>query len=493
MARFPLDSRRRLLLKIAGLAAVAAPCDRAAAARAEPAAAELRRRLHGALIARDDEHYEIWRQSMVWQALKPARFPALIVQAADESDVIATVKVARGHDLRVAVRSGGHSWCHASVREGGILLDLSRLVSIAVDAAARSAEVGPAVSGRSLIARLAPDGLAFPVAHCGSVAMGGYLLGGGQSWNWEAWGGRACYGVRAIDIVTADGSLVRADADREPDLLWAARGAGPGFFGAVTRYHLDLRPLPRAITTSTYAWPLERAPEIADRVEAVAAELPAHVEVLMFLAAAPPEFAGRCGATGKALFLSATAFVDTEAAARAGLAALTALSANSDCVTRDEFRPTPFEALFDSVDRAFTRDRYAADTAWSNAPMSQLIAALSEHVEAAPSAQSTILCEVKSKPLEVPDAAWSMHGRSYVAAYALWRDRQDDDANVRWLREAMQAIEPLAIGRFVSETDLTADPARAPGSFAPANWERLLELRRRYDPDGVFHDFPGRQ
>jgi hypothetical protein len=117
-----------------------------------------------------------------------------------------------------------------------------------VDAGARLAEAGRR-GGRDLARALAAHGLAFPVGHCSTVPLGGYLLGGGFGWNAGAWG-VACHAVEGVEVVTADGGIRRASGAEEPDIFWAARGAGPAFFGVVTRYRLRLRPLPRAITTA---------------------------------------------------------------------------------------------------------------------------------------------------------------------------------------------------------------------------------------------------
>ncbi|MGW4800800.1 FAD-binding oxidoreductase, partial [Nonomuraea sp. NPDC004297] len=221
---------------------------------------ELGRDLQGPLVRRGEAGYEALRAAMVWNGLKPERFPDVIVQAASERDVRTAVRFARSAGLRVAVRSGGHNWVGSSVRDGGLLIDLSRLDACAVDTASATASAQPAVRGRELAAALAGHGLAFPFGHCGSVAIGGYLLSGGLGWNPGVWG-PACLSVAEIEAVTASGEVVRCGEDENADLFWAARGAGPGFFAIVTRFRLRLSRLPVAITTSAYAFPL---PDVAD-------------------------------------------------------------------------------------------------------------------------------------------------------------------------------------------------------------------------------------
>ena len=131
------------------------------------------------------------------------------------------------------------------MRDGGLLLDLSRLTAVEVDAEAMTASVQPGCRGDALVAALAEHDRFFPAGHCPGVGLGGYLLQGGYGWNGRVHG-PACMSVEAIDVVTAEGEPVRADAQQNSDLLWAARGAGPGFFGVVTRFHLRLQPRARA-------------------------------------------------------------------------------------------------------------------------------------------------------------------------------------------------------------------------------------------------------
>jgi FAD/FMN-containing dehydrogenase len=187
----------------------------------------------------------------LWNRLIPDRAPEAIVKALDEDDVVAAVRFARASGLKVVVRGGGHNWCQPSLRHGGILIDLSQLTQIvSVDADNLKAVIQPIVSNRDIQKALNPLGLAFPTGHCPQVKASGYLLGGGMAWNPTVWGSGA-ESVEAIELVTAQGDLITASATQNTDFFWAARGAGSGFFGVVTKYHLKLHPLPKAMHGST--------------------------------------------------------------------------------------------------------------------------------------------------------------------------------------------------------------------------------------------------
>ena len=140
------------------------------------------------------------------------------------------------------MRAGGHSWAAWSVRDDALLIDLAGMREMTYDPGTGIATASPAVKGGAeLVPFLTSHGRAFPGGHCPSVGIGGFLLQGGQGWNSRKYGW-ACENVAAIDVVTADGELIRADEEQNSDLLWAARGAGPGFFGVVTRFHLRTYP-----------------------------------------------------------------------------------------------------------------------------------------------------------------------------------------------------------------------------------------------------------
>src|SRR4051794_34883093 len=249
----------------------------------------------------------------MWNGRIPDRFPDLIVEAAGEHDVVRALAVARERDMKVSVCSGGHSWAGSHLRDGAMLLDVSRLTEISIDPAAATASVGPGVRGSELLARLRAHELFFPVGHCQGVAVGGYLLQGGFGWLSRIFG-PACMSVAAIDVVTADGELVHADEERSFDLLWAARGAGPGFFGVVTRFHLKVHPWPRTAMNSVYLYPFELLDEIVGWAREIGPRVDRSIEMMLFLQ--------RPGGDERLIGVTGPVLADSEDQARAALAIL---------------------------------------------------------------------------------------------------------------------------------------------------------------------------
>ena len=437
--------------------------------------------LEGRLIRHGEPGYEEARRAAVWNARTPERFPDAIALAAAEEDVVAAVRLARREGMRVGVRSGGHSWAGNHVRDGGLLLDVSRLDSMAVDAAEMTAVVGPGCRGNEVLAALAEQQLFFPAGHCPGVALGGYLLQGGFGWNGRVHG-PACMSVEAIDVVTAAGELVRADAASHPDLFWAARGAGPGFFGAVVRFHLRLYPAPRHVANGVLLFDLEALEDVFRWVHEVGPKVPREVELMAVVhrdLGGEPEIA-----------VTAPALVDDAEEAAAALAFL------ERCPLRDRAKlavpnvPVALPDLYAAVHQSYPDGyRYAVDNMWTHAPVEELLPGLRRIAETLPGAPSHMLWMNWGPSPPRPEMAYSVEDETYIALYGVWGDPAEDEANAAWPTERMREMEQLASGIQLADENLGQRPARF---AAEANMARLDAVRAAYDPDGLFHPWMGR-
>ncbi len=452
----------------------------------------LRSRIEGIVTMSTDVGYEELRRGMIWNQLTPGRYPQVVVQVANEQDVVEAVLFARTQNMKIAVRGGGHSWVGFPLCDGSLLIDLGRLTQVSIVPQARTATIQPAVTGRELNRQLVAHGLAFPVGHCATVPMSGYLLNGGLGWNWNTWG-PACISVEGAHVVLANGDLVVANQEQYADLLWAIRGAGPGFFGVVTQYVLKLYPAPHAIATSTYYYPLERIEEVGAWAAGIARQLPQEVELSIFCAQAPPALAERCrSSNGFICIVSATAFLDTQGEAADTLRLLETCPVLPDCLGKDVLQPGSLDLLLDKGGMWWPeRHRCLADSRWSNSPSAQQLATVRDYFLRAPSTKSLALCAfttgAEGSAVGLPDAAFSMTARTLLLCYAIWEHPEDDGVNAVWHRETIAALDPFAVGHYVGESDIIAEPGRAEHSFAPENWQRLQSIRRTYDPDGLFH------
>jgi hypothetical protein len=447
--------------------------------------------VQGKVIHRQNEDYEMWRQAMVWPTSVPDRFPETIVQASNEQDVITAVNFAAQNKLKVATRSSGHNTTCPALRDGGILIDLSGLHDIQVDASKQIASVQPGVRSLQLVATLEPQGLAFPVPHCPMVSLGGFLMGGGLGWNYADSGDIACHSVVGADIVTANGELVTANANQNTELYWAVRGAGPGFFGIVTRYYLKVYPAAKAIVSNTYIHPLDGLSNIIPTLEKLAETKDKHVEVLSLLMHSPDAPPETPPEQSKICIIEAYAFADTLNEATSMLAPFTYSVLADKSVFKEEHKKITYEQLFNPMITIYgKRARFAADNIWTD-DSGDVLFAIADHFRRTPSPRNHFLSLYGFNPMLRDDACFSTIANHYMDCLLLWDKEEDDEINFQWLDQAITIMDPFSKGHYVNEVETRLHPERIQACFSEENWRRLSQLRQKFDPKGVFHNYLG--
>lgn len=475
-----LSRRRFLSAALAGSAGLALPA--AASPGSLPATARV--------VTPAAPDYETWRRAMVWQAHKPDRKPAAIVRVSRADEVPDVLAYANRRGLKVAVKSGGHHLWGAALRDDALTLDLGLLADIRVDARAGRVAVGPALWSRELAAGLSREGLAFPVAHCATVPMGGYLLGGGFGVNGDEWGGMACFWIEGADIVDANGRARRISRTEDPDLFWALMGAGNGFPGVVTRFFLRTGPLPGAITESVYAFPLDRAGEVAALVAELASGGLPNTELMMLLAA-DPGAATESDPPGRICVLRPVCFAGNMDQARRSLAPLSEHPLMREALFSLPHRETGMDLLqLGSIDYAtqFGYGRYLVDSDWSDEPEAA-VRALAQAFSSAPARNSHCVVLFKNPPRLPEDAACSLMAPVWMGRYAAWRDEALDGRVLDWLAESARALAEHSIGHYINEVDVRGGRPRIEACFSPSAWRRLSDLRAERDPAGRFAGF----
>ncbi|MGB9308739.1 MAG: FAD-binding oxidoreductase [Mycobacterium sp.] len=443
------------------------------------------RDIEGRIRRRGDEGYEGARRAATWHAGTPDRFPAAIVQASGTDDVLAAVALARDEGLKLAVRSGGHSWAGSHLREGTLLLDVSGLRAIVIDADEISATAQPGVRGSELGEQLRQRGLFFPVGHCQTVCIGGYLLQGGFPWRGREFG-PSCMSVTGVEVVTAGSDLIYADQTHHPDLFWAARGAGPGFFGVVTRFHVRLYPLQRVTLNSFYLYPPGVWEEYLRWSRSIEPELPAHVELWNML------YRDEAVSTdGPIISVSATAFTDSTAEAVDALAIFETCPVRRHALVAELNKPTTTGELTRLGSEAHypARMRFIADNMWTNAGFDELLPGLRAIQQDFPPAPSHMVWFPWTLDPPRPSMAYSVEDELYIALYAAWEHNADDETYRRWVTERMSAMEDLATGIQLADENLVNRPRRF---VTDDHLRRLDEIRASYDPDALFVSWLGR-
>ena len=434
---------------------------------------------------RADEGYEEARRSTVWNQRVPERYPDVIVQAVGVDDVIATLSYAKANNKQVSIRSGGHSWAANHLRDGAVLLDMHQINHATIDAANKTAVVGPGKGGSVLLDELEQQGLFFPGGHCRGVCVGGYLLQGGYGWNSRVYG-PACESVIGLDVVTADGEQIYCDADTHPDLYWAARGAGPGFFAVVINFHLRLYPKPAVSGVGLYAYPVEYADEVYTWARNISADIDPRVE---FQIIAGSDFK-LLGIDGKAIMIGAPVFADTKEEATQALAILQTCPVLDKALAAVPFAPMAMPLMFDTVMENYLDDhRYSADNMWTSASAEELMPGIRRIIDTMPPAPSHFLWLSWGPVPERQDMAYSNEDEVYFALYGGWKDDADDATAGDWPRAHMAAMAPLATGVQLADENLGQRPARFATDEAMVKLDRA---RAKYDPDGRFHSWMGR-
>lgn len=442
----------------------------------------------GRLLLRGDDGWEQARVGRVFNGRRPDRQPDAILLAAGVEDVQAGVRLAAERGWTVAVRSGGHAWAAWSVRDGGLLIDLAALDGIDFDPASNVVTAGPAVKGGDALSPyLEVRGRFFNGGHCPSVGIGGFLLQGGQGWNQRGWGW-AAESIVALDIVTADGELVRADAERNADLFWAARGAGPTFPGIVVAFHLATRPIYGALAHTVQAYELDDFVEVMSWLYEAHLRVPDNVEIVAISTPSPlPD-----GSERRVLLVTALAFGDDDAHASASLEEFRGCPALDRAVFAADAVPTTLAAQRAQQELQNPEHwQYICDNAWIDGERTpEGIAAMVEGIRPLfttnPTERGFAIWMSNAPQRELPDMAFSLQSDAYVAAYTVYEDPAEFARNRAWVDEVFAHAEPVTKGQYLGDSDMGNRQLRF---MAPENWARLQEIIRDRDPEGRFHRY----
>jgi FAD/FMN-containing dehydrogenase len=447
-----------------------------------------RDRLAGRLLRRGDPGYEQARVGRIFNARRPDRFPAAVLLAADDDDVIEGVRLAAEQGWTVAVRSGGHSWAAWSLRDDTLLIDLGAMRDIAYEPATGVVSARPAVQGGlELAPYLAERGREFPGGHCASVGLGGYLLQGGQGWNGRA-RGWACQSVLGLDVVTADGQLLQADAEENPDLLWAARGAGPGFPGIVTRFRLQTYQAPRAMWHDTWTFRLDDTEELLTWLHDILPGLDQRVEPVVAATRLPdvPLHDGTARPDGTVLLLHTTVMADSDAHALALLAALQDGPLAGRELGHVQDRTSVLEENLAQTAQNPEGYRYAVDCTWTDAPARVLAPMLHALWSELDTEHSFSIWYGWAPRRSRPDMAFSVEADVYVATYAIYADPADDAHYQDWVHRRTAALAVHGTGVYLGDTDFTRRQDRFLSDDA---FRRLAAIRAERDPSGRFASY----
>lgn len=436
-------------------------------------ARQLREGLRGQLLQPGDSAYDVARR--VDNAMIDRR-PALIARCAGVADVLHTVRVARARDIPVSVRAGGHNVAGNAVCDGGLMIDVSPMKGIRVDPQARTARAEAGVTWGDLDAETQAFGLATTGGVISTTGIAGLTLGGGVGWLNGRFG-LACDNLIGADVVTADGQFLRASEHEHQDLFWALRGGG-GNFGIVTSFEYRVHSLGPTVLSGPVFHPAARARDVLRFYRDFSAKEPDELTTYAGLLTGPdgtplvgvvPCYSG-APAEGEKLLKSLRAFGPPVV---------------------DQVGPMPYVAVQRMFNDAFPPGRFNYwKSSLTPAITDDLIDVVIEHMAKVPSPHSAVMLEhyhgAYSRP--APAATAYHHRRTTydVVIIGNWTDPADNDRNIAWARKLFQAVQPqTSEAVYVNFLDRDDGPDRVRAAYGE-NYERLVAVKRQYDPTNFF-------
>jgi FAD/FMN-containing dehydrogenase len=431
--------------------------------------------MRGRVITPSNPDYDDRRR--VWNGAIDRR-PALIARCVDAADVSACVRYAREHEMEVAVRSGGHSVAGHSVCDGGLVIDLAELKNVAVSGSV--AHAGTGLLNGEFDARAQAHGLTTTTGIVSHTGLAGLALGGGIGWLMRAHAA-TCDNLVSAELVDATGQLIEVGAEHE--LIWALRGAGANF-GVVTRLDLRVYPVGPDVLAGVLVFPAERAADVLSMYGEAIKRAPRELTTIVNLRHAPPLAWMPVEWHGRPVVMIAACWCGPPDVGERALSALRALGPVVDTVGVKPY--VEHQRLFDLAVphglQYYWRSDYVA--ALDDSVVNTLLA----HAWTMASPRSyTIIFQLGGALADVDQTTAAFAGRTGFAVNinGVWNEPGAANDDTTWVRREWNALHPSSTGVYVNFLD-DESPTRVAAAYGAAG-PRLADLKRRYDPDNVFH------
>lgn len=437
--------------------------------------------VHGAIILPYDDDYHEARR--VWNGMIN-KYPAVITQPTGTADVVRAVSFAREHDLPVAIRGGGHNVAGSAVCDGGLVIDLSELNGVHVDPEARTVRAGGGATLGDVDRETQVFGLATPLGVVSETGIAGLTLNGGMGHLRRKYG-LACDNLVSADVVTADGDVLTASEDRNPDLLWALRGGG-GNFGVVTSFEYQLHDVgPETFGLLTFHHG-DDAVEALRHFREWTVSAPDEASVLPLYMFIPELEEYPQEAWGDPSLLFAGCYTGDTAEAEEVFAPLRGFTEP----IVDFSGSMPYTDLQMAFDEDFPDGRrYYWKGTYITELTDEVIELVTRRGEESPSSLSTVdlwHLDGTIADLERDATAFWHRDKPYLLNFeANWDDPRADDENITWVRESLAEVRDMSVagGGYGNFPGFSEDPVR---TIFGGNYERLAEVKTEYDPENVF-------
>ena len=452
------------------------------ATQSKEALTKLSSTIKGRVLGPDDSGYDEARQ--IWNAMIDRR-PAVIVQPANGDDVAVAIKFARENALEISVRGAGHNIAGNAICNGGLTIDFSQMKQVRVDAAKKRAYVDAGATLADLDAATQRHGLATPVGINSTTGVAGLTLGGGFGWLTRKHG-MTIDNLISADVVTADGKKSRASEQDNPELFWALRGGG-GNFGVVTQFEFDLHPVGPEILAGLLVFPFAQAKQILMRYRQFANATPEDLSVWVVLRQAPPLPFLPQDVHGKEVIVLPIFYAGAAAEGQRLIDQLRAFgNPHGEHVGAQPY--VEWQKAFDPLLTPGARNYWKSHnfTELSDGAIDSII----EYAGKLPSPQCEIFIgHIAGAANRVPPDAMAYAHRDakfVLNVHGRWESTAEDRICIDWARAFFKASAPYAsAGAYVNF--MTEDESERVTAAYGSNYDRLAQLKKRFDPDNVFH------
>ena len=443
----------------------------------EAAIREFSSRVRGQLIRPEDDGYDAAR-TVFYGGFD--RRPALIVRVKDATDVSNVIALARESGLELAVRSGGHSVAGHSTTDGGIVLDLSEMKNLELDVERRTAWAQTGLTAGEYTAATAAHGLATGFGDTGSVGIGGITLGGGVGYLVRKHG-LTIDDLLAAEVVTADGELLRVDAERHPDLFWAIRGGG-GNFGVATKFQFRLHEVDTIVGGMLI---LPATPEVVASFVAEAEAAPEELSTIANVMTAPPMPFLPAEVHGQLVIMAMLVYAGEDV--DAGERVIAPFRALAEPIV-DMLKPMPYPEIYPPEEDDF-HPTAVARTMFIDTIDRDVSQTILEHLRASDApmrvAQIRVLGGAMARMSAEATAFAHRSSRIMVNVAAFYEGAEERAAREAWVSHFAAALRQGEGGAYVGFLGEEGEE-RVREAYPESTWDRLAAIKRRYDPTNLF-------
>jgi len=438
--------------------------------------------IKGSVVRPEDSNYDEVRK--IWNAMIDRR-PAAIVQCADSADVQRAISFAGENRLELTIRGAGHNIAGNAICENGMMIDLSTLRKVSVDANKRRALVDPGATLGDFDAAAQAHGLATPVGINSTTGIAGLTLGGGFGWLTRQHG-LTIDQLLSAEVVTADGQKRVASEKENADLFWALRGGG-GNFGVVTKFEFALHPVGPEVLAGLLVFPLQEGKQVLSRYREFMKSAPEELNVWIVMRKAPPLPFLPETVHGKEVVVFAVFYAGDLAKGQKLVDQVRGFGS----LQGEHVGPAPYanwQQAFDPLLTAGARNYWKSHnfTELSDGIFNTMI----EYAAKLPSPHCEVIlaCISGAANRVTPDATAYRHrdAKFIMNVHGRWESPADDQKCIAWSRELFKAASPFAsAGAYVNF--MTEEEGDRVAAVYGANYQRLSEIKRKYDPNNLFH------